>query len=148
MKERRKAFEKGSEQRSLIVKFISLASQTKLEDGVTSVTTLRAECRGRSIDHEFVVLQALARLALSALEREDSEGSISGRGLPRTRLNSWLQMAPATSLVWINFSVDLYSDGGMTPSVRKEETEARCLDWRVAFIQRGPSGAVTTACDG
>ena len=78
---------------------------------MASVSALRAERRGRTTDHEFVVLQALAlpvwqvpdrswaRVALSALDREDSEGSISGLEPPRTLLNSWLEMALATALV-------------------------------------------------
>ena len=50
--------------------------------------------------------------------------------------------------MWREERVDLESEGSMTPSVRKGDTEGRKRDWRVDLMVRGPEGAVTVGNEG
>ena len=49
----------------------------------------------------------------------------------------------------MDLSAFLYSKGSIVPSAfNLDEILSKCMEDRVCFIDRGPGGAVTTACEG
>ena len=127
--------------------------------GVSLEAAFRAKRRARAANFGEVVVEAMA-FSRTELRKSDAFGA--GKvGLRRINLRSrtaedttksrlWMNLETvfATASEWMVFSVRLYSVFVDIPLGAAADTLGRCLEARVAFMRRGPSGTVTTACDG